>query len=115
LPAHYGQRPIHLLHGHIGIVIDQGLAGFSLFGLDDDYPTGPPGTIDGGGTSILEDVNALNITGIYPGEIGADDAIDDDQGLCIGPKGREAPQADIIGAIGIPLGGHYVKPWDLTL
>ena len=63
---------IDLLSAIVAIVGDGAFALFAALGGDKDYAVGSLRTVDGGGGSVFEDVDALDVGGIKGGDVATD-------------------------------------------
>ena len=65
-----------------------------LFQINDDDTVGAAGAIDGGGSGIFQDIDALNIVGIDPVDGGLESTVYDEQRLRTGVDGILSPDGD---------------------
>ena len=85
----------------VGAEVDAGLAGLRLLRGHEDNAIGSAGTVDGGGGSVLQDLDALDILGIEPAEVGVGavlDTVDNPQRVGVAVHGSDTADADAVTA-----------------
>src|SRR5690606_11457707 len=79
----HGGHLIGILPSHKRVIVKGSLSGFTLLGGNKDNPVCRPCTVDGGRSSVLEDVDGFDIGRVEAVDIAADDVVNDIQRLRI--------------------------------
>ncbi len=96
LPGRHGLGAVqHGLDAHLSVVFQRSGTFAGALGRDDDHAVGTPRAVDGGGRTVLEHVDALDLLEVDVADVGAHDAVDDDQRTLPGGEGVGAAQHDL--------------------
>ena len=99
----------HVLHAGVGGVIELDRP-LSALGRHHNDAVAPTSAVDCRGGRVLEDVEALDVVGIDEAQVGADDAVDHDQGCVARRQGITAADADAQLRVGLRVGGLDLHP-----
>src|ERR1044072_1095098 len=112
---HMRYVPVNAFRANLAVIGYPGNAPGALFGGDDQYALGSPGTINGCGRTVFQHFYAGDIVGVYRIEVSADLAVYYYQRLGIGAQGGKASQADAEGLVRVAAGFGYGQACYFTL
>ena len=114
---HLGQMD-RAVEDDVSGVGDMGLAGLAALGVDEDDAEGAPGTVDRGGSGVLQDGDTLDVVGIDRVHV-ALDAVDQHErgggGAVTDGTGTADVEAHVLVELATPVGDAEIEAGDLSL